>query len=101
MKPAEYVPMSQNPLFTVIDDQLIVSCYEEKEISAVAIAQQKWKECLRNGGISLEIPKGMQHYSNVIIWTLDERGDADVYAKSSDIPNFCDRSSGSKRFERD
>lgn len=90
------IPANQNPLFTVFDNQLIVSCYDEPDRSAFAIGQIYWQEYLANRNISLKTPDGFQIYEKVFILTLDERGDADIYAKSSDA-SF----NSSKRFRRD
>ncbi|MBW4516023.1 MAG: hypothetical protein KME11_12465 [Timaviella obliquedivisa GSE-PSE-MK23-08B] len=78
------LPANQNPLFAVFDNQLIVSCYDEKERSSYALAQTYWEELLNNGNITLKTPDGLQSYEQVFILTLDEEGDANIYAKSSD-----------------
>ncbi len=69
-----------NPLFSVLNDQLFVSCFGEEGKSAFAIAQEKWVEYLKWGNLSTE-PSRSVTYENFVIATLDERGEAFLYAE--------------------
>ncbi len=70
-----------NPLFSVLNDQLFVSCFDDKNKSSYAIAQEKWEEYIRYGNLSID-PLRKVTYDKFVIAAVDDDGKAEIYARS-------------------